>query len=104
METDPSILWPAHRGKSLCEAPQSLLDQEGTGSDAPAEYRPDGCVKTDRLVSIIVPAYRNPQLLARAILSVQKQTYSHHELIIVDDAGDEETCRLVSTFPRVRYL
>lgn len=40
------------------------------------------------LVSICIPAYRNPEMLKRCIQSVLVQTYTHYELIITDDSPD----------------
>lgn len=39
------------------------------------------------LVSVIIPTYSRPDNLLRAIKSVQKQTYSPIEIIVVDDNG-----------------
>lgn len=37
--------------------------------------------------SIIIPTYNRPELLAHAIESVQRQTFTDWQLIVVDDAG-----------------
>jgi len=37
------------------------------------------------IVSIVIPAYRRPMLLKRAIESVMQQTFVDFELIVVDD-------------------
>lgn len=47
------------------------------------------------LVSICIPAYRNPEMLKRCIQSVLMQTYTHYELIITDDSPDHEIELLV---------
>lgn len=39
----------------------------------------------NELVSVIIPTYRRPQALTKAIESVKKQTYSCWEIIVVDD-------------------
>lgn len=46
------------------------------------------------LVSVIMPAYNSAQTLDEAVSSVLSQTFSDWELIIVDDASQDETARL----------
>ena len=41
------------------------------------------------LVSVIIPTYNRPEQLKRAIESVQNQTYSRIEIIVVNNAGAE---------------
>ena len=43
------------------------------------------------LVSIIIPTYNRFELLKRAIASVEAQSYTNYELIIIDDASTDET-------------
>ena len=45
----------------------------------------------DALVSIITPSYNSAKFIAETIQSVQNQTYSHWEMIIVDDGSSDET-------------
>lgn len=40
----------------------------------------------DVLVSVVIPAYNRDESLKRAISSVEKQTYSHIELFVIDDS------------------
>ena len=58
------------------------------------------------LVSVIIPAYKNAEFLSDAINSVLKQTCSHFELIIVNDASPDNTDEVVKTFydPRIKYI
>lgn len=39
------------------------------------------------IVSIIIPSYGRPNMLATSIASIAKQTYQHIEIIVVDDNG-----------------
>lgn len=59
------------------------------------------------LVSIIIPTRNRASLLAEAVRSAQLQTYERLEILIVDDAGEDETPelvqRLTSTDSRIRY-
>ena len=41
------------------------------------------------MITTIIPTYGKPDLLQNAILSVQSQTYSDWELIVVDDNNPE---------------
>jgi glycosyltransferase involved in cell wall biosynthesis len=42
-------------------------------------------------ISVIIPTYNRKDLLPRAINSVRDQTYTDFELIVVDDASEDET-------------
>lgn len=64
------------------------------------------------LVSVIIPTYKGHQYVGKAIKSVQNQTYSNIEIIVVDDNGvgtDEQkrTQSVVEEFfkdKRIRYI
>jgi len=46
-------------------------------------------------VSIIIPTYKRPTLLDRAVVSVLKQSYSNYELLIInDDANSEQELKI----------
>lgn len=59
------------------------------------------------LITTIIPTYRRPKLLRRAISSVLAQTYPHFQLCVYDNASGDETASVVAEFakgdPRVRY-
>lgn len=63
-------------------------------------------------VSVVVPTYRRPEFLGRAIASVAEQTVSSWELIIVDDNPPESSARsetraIASSYAsdkRIRYI
>jgi glycosyltransferase involved in cell wall biosynthesis len=50
------------------------------------------------LVSIVVPAYNASKYIAATIQSVQKQTYSNWELIIINDGSKDNTEEIVKPF------
>lgn len=50
------------------------------------------------LVSIITPSYNSSRFIADTIHSVLNQTYSHFELIIVDDCSKDDSWEIISAF------
>lgn len=62
---------------------------------------------TDRLVSVITPMYNAEKWIEETIQSVQAQSYSHWEMIIVDDCSTdcspEIVKRLQKQDSRIRY-
>lgn len=64
------------------------------------------------LVSVVIPTYKRPIYLKRAIDSVLNQTYENVELIVVDDNNPDTPARLetedlmahYSDNPKVKYL
>jgi glycosyltransferase involved in cell wall biosynthesis len=49
----------------------------------------------DALVSIITPSYNSEKFIAETILSVQNQTYTNWEMIIIDDGSSDITEQVV---------
>lgn len=61
----------------------------------------------NELVSIIMPSYNTADYISESIKSVQAQTYTNWELIIVDDCSTDNTDEVVGAFlsdRRIRYL
>lgn len=61
----------------------------------------------DDLVSIIMPSYNTAHFIAESIRSVQSQSYTEWELIIVDDGSTDDTDNVVRQYltdNRIRYL
>ncbi|WP_331234047.1 glycosyltransferase family 2 protein [Natronorarus salvus] len=54
---------------------------------------------TDDLVSVVIPTYDRPEMLARAVMSVVEQRYDQIELIVIDDASPEPIAPIVEDLP-----
>ena len=54
---------------------------------------------TDALVSVVIPTYDRPELLARAVRSVVEQRYEPIELVVVDDASPEPVAKMLEELP-----
>lgn len=50
------------------------------------------------LVSVLMPAYNREKYIGEAIESVLAQTYTHWELIIVDDGSTDRTAEIVKSY------
>lgn len=58
------------------------------------------------LVSVVIPTFNRAARLARAIRSVQSQSYSRLEIIVVDDGSTDATAEIVHSCEdrRIRYI
>lgn len=57
-------------------------------------------------ISIVIPTYNRAHLLGRAISSVQKQSFTNWELIVVDDGSTDTTEDSIKTYlqdTRIKY-
>jgi glycosyltransferase involved in cell wall biosynthesis len=52
-------------------------------------------IQTRPLVSVIIPAYNADRFIAKTLYSVLGQTYSHFEVIVVDDGSCDRTAEIV---------
>jgi hypothetical protein len=58
------------------------------------------------LASVVIPAYNQAAFLPATLHSVMRQTYPCFEVIVVNDASDDETDELMTHWrdPRLRYI
>lgn len=57
-----------------------------------------------KLVSVIIPCYKQAHYLGEAIDSVLDQTYSNFEIIVIDDGSPDNTAEVAAKYPTVRYV
>ena len=64
------------------------------------------CDYDENLISIIMPSYNASKYIEASIRSVQNQTYSEWELIIVDDCSTDNTVDIINKFcdERIRFF
>lgn len=48
-------------------------------------------MQEEKLVSIIIPAYKTEEYIERCLKSVQEQTYKNLEIIVIDDKSPDAT-------------
>lgn len=61
-------------------------------------------LKTEPLVSIIIPTYNRPDFLKKAIESAKAQSYQQIEIIIVDDASDINVADQINESENITFL
>lgn len=59
------------------------------------------------MITTIIPTYKRPELLRRAIKSVLDQTYPHLQICVYDNASGDDTASVVAEMaqndPRIKY-
>ena len=49
----------------------------------------------DKLISIIVPCFNSEKTIATCLMSIEKQSYSNIEIIVIDDGSTDATVSIV---------
>ncbi len=64
-------------------------------------------ISAEPLITVIIPTFRRPQSLRRAVLSVLNQTFSEFQVYVCDDASNDITKEIVSKLAeadsRIKY-
>jgi glycosyltransferase involved in cell wall biosynthesis len=64
-------------------------------------------IDAEPLITVIIPTFRRPKLLRRAILSVLNQTFTAFQVCVYDDASNDNTQKVVTelaeTDSRIKY-
>ena len=55
-------------------------------------------LKEDKLISVIVPVYNAEKTLARCLESIQRQTYTNWEAVLVDDGSEDNSSSLCKRY------
>jgi glycosyltransferase involved in cell wall biosynthesis len=61
-------------------------------------------VANPRLVSVIIPVYRQAQYLGDTIQSVLDQTHRNFEIIVIDDGSPDNPSEVAARFPAAQYF
>lgn len=63
-------------------------------------------MKRNSLISVIIPTYNRAHLISRAIGSVINQTYTNWELLVVDDASEDNTEEVIKKISdsRIKFI
>jgi glycosyltransferase involved in cell wall biosynthesis len=56
------------------------------------------------LISVIIPCYNQARFLGAAIESVLSQSWSHREIIVINDGSTDNTSEVASHYPEVIFL
>lgn len=55
-------------------------------------------------ISVLIPVYNGADAIARALRSVQNQSYRDFEVLVLDDGSRDETAEIVRGFPEVQLI
>ena len=56
------------------------------------------------MISIIIPVYNGAKTLEETLISIEKQSYTNYEVIIVNDGSTDQTINVFEKFIQQRNL
>ena len=56
------------------------------------------------MISIIIPVYNGAKTLEETLISIEKQSYTNYEVIIVNDGSTDRTINVFEKFIQQRNL
>ncbi len=81
---------------------RSSLQNEPLDCAARSEFEAAGGNR--KLVSVVITCYNQARYLAEAIESVLAQTYTHFELIVIDDGSSDNTPEVAQRYENLIYI
>ncbi len=97
--------------QNFCSERETIAGRQGASENGDSEVNPtspktksSSCLGK---ITTIIPTYKRPKLLRRALSSVLRQTYPYFEVHVYDNASGDETEEVVNEFrekdARVKY-
>ena len=86
-----------------CDSSHVPYPAPAAGPASAASARPQEPAR----VAVIVPAYGVAHLLGEALTSLQRQTFTQWECVVIDDGAPDDVAGAVAPFlsdPRIRFL
>lgn len=94
--------------KIMAGAASAKLSKALTDSEARIEksFRKSHARRATPLISVVMPTWNRAGIISEAIRSVIEQEYENWELLVCDDASDDNTEEVVASFndDRIRYM
>lgn len=81
---------------------RQLLEQVRAGRDVCWTEGDD----PEPLVTVVIPTYRRPDVIERAVESARAQTYERLDILVVGDQTDDDTVQILAKIddPRLRFV
>ncbi len=77
---------------------QSPTKGENPAAVHPTPHEGQGAALSSPLITIVTPVFNSGRFLRHTIAAVQAQTYSHWEMLLIDDCSTDDTCDIIRSF------